>query len=230
MKDEVVVPSENAITFHSKQASAWEAGYSSRTFSVRLDVLESLLHGQNLTGQYWLDVGCGTGTLARWLTERKCCDVLGVDASTEMIDNCDRVFGTEFRVVRDICDLQIADSTFDGVLCSCVLEYTPSPEAALRELRRVIKKGGCLLASVPNANPFARLPQIALHRVSKLIGRERLTYLDYSKWSYSSSSFSRLLNRCGFVSRDFRKFGEVRVRNLKITGDGTLIMFLAMAA
>jgi 2-polyprenyl-3-methyl-5-hydroxy-6-metoxy-1,4-benzoquinol methylase len=227
---EVFVPSENAVSFHSKQAGTWEAGYSSRTFSMRMDVLENLLRAHNLTGKYWLDAGCGTGTLARWLAERKGCDVLGVDASAEMIDKCDRAPGTAFRTVRDICDLPIDDSTFDGILCSSVIEYTRSPEEALGELRRVIKRGGLLLISVPNANLLARLPQLALNRASRFLGRELLSYLTYSKWSYSSALFSRLLNGCGFVVCDQRKFGEVRVRNFRINGDGTMIMFLATAA
>jgi ubiquinone/menaquinone biosynthesis C-methylase UbiE len=220
----------DAIGFHSEQATAWEAGYSNPTVAVRFDILASLLRDRNLSGQSWLDAGCGTGTLARWLAEQKSCEVLGVDASAEMIDNCGRVPGTAFRAVRDICDLPIDDSTFDGILCSSVIEYTRSPEAALRELRRVIKRGGLFLVSVPNANPLARLPQLALNRASRLFGRELLNYLTYSKWSYSSASFSRLLNACGFVVCDYLKFGEVRVRNFRISGDGTMIMFLATAA
>jgi ubiquinone/menaquinone biosynthesis C-methylase UbiE len=223
------VAQENAISFHSQQANSWESGYSSRTFSVRLDILKGLLNNRDLAGQTWLDAGCGTGTLARWLAAHKGCQVLGVDASEPMIANCERGPGTEFRVIRDISNLEIADSTFDGILCSSVLEYTGSPEQALRELRRVLKSGGILLVSVPNASPLARLPQVALYWLTKFTHRRKLTYLDHSKWSYSRRSFARMLRRCAFSPCDHRKFGEVRLSNIKITADGTMLMVLAEA-
>src|SRR5215469_10076613 len=112
---------EDAVSYHSKQAGDWTGKYSTRTFSVRFDVLESLLQENHLAGQYWLDAGCGTGTLARWLAEKKQCRVLGVDASAEMIMQCEAAPGTEFHIIRDICKLEFADGQFNGVLCSSVL-------------------------------------------------------------------------------------------------------------
>ena len=221
--------SDDAISFHSKQAGAWESKYSDPTFSVRLDVMDSLLGDRDLSGQNWLDAGCGTGTLARWLASQRRCQVLGVDGSAQMIANCRCVAGTEFRTVRDICDLEVSDESFDGVLCSSVIEYTLSPEAALHELRRVLRKNGLLLVSAPNANPLVRLPQFAIHGATKLIGKTRLTYMEYSKWSYSRASFAGLLSRCSFTPRDFRKYGEVRFRNIRFNIEGTMIMCLAQA-
>ncbi len=74
-----------------------------------------------------------------------------------MIANCNQTQGTEFRGISDISEMDLADGSFDGVLCSSVLEYTRSPEVALRELRRVIRKGGLLVVSVPSSSS-ARLP------------------------------------------------------------------------
>jgi ubiquinone/menaquinone biosynthesis C-methylase UbiE len=222
--------SEDAINFHSKQATTWEANQSDPTFSVRLEVLQSLLADRNLSGQQWLDAGCGTGTLARWLASQRGCRVLGVDGSAEMIANCRQIAGTEFRTVRDICDLELSDGNFDGVLCSSVIEYTPSPEAALRELRRVLKKGGLLLVSAPNANPMVRLPQFAIHAITKLIGKPLLSYLEYSSWSYSPASLSKLLEHCSFMPGGYRKYGKVRFFNIRFNIEGTTIMFLAQAA
>jgi ubiquinone/menaquinone biosynthesis C-methylase UbiE len=220
----------DAIGFHSEQATAWEAGYSNPTFAVRFDILATLLHDRNLSGQVWLDAGCGTGTLARWLASRKACRVLGVDASAQMIANCDQTPGTEFRVISDISKMDLTDGAFDGVLCSSVLEYTRSPEAALRELRRVIRKGGLLLVSVPSSSLLARLPTLIVYWLTKPLGRWRqLSFLDHSKVAYSPHSFSRLLRLCRFEPQDFRKFGEVRFGGFKISFDGTMIMFLAVA-
>jgi ubiquinone/menaquinone biosynthesis C-methylase UbiE len=110
-----------------------------------MEVLDELLVGHDITGQNWLDAGCGTGTLARFLAERKGCKVLGVDASQEMISRCAPDPNTEIRQIRDICEIGLPDATFDGVLCSSRLEYVPDPLAALRELRRFCDRMVCCL-------------------------------------------------------------------------------------
>jgi 2-polyprenyl-3-methyl-5-hydroxy-6-metoxy-1,4-benzoquinol methylase len=216
-----------AVQFHSQIASGWESNYASDVFSVRLKVLDELLAGHDLTGQNWLDAGCGTGTLARFLAGRKGCKVLGVDASEEMISRCAPAPNTEFRQIRDICETGLADATFDGVLCSSTLEYVPDPSAALRELCRVLKPNGMLLVSVPNSHPIARWPLVTMFWLTKRLGRRRwYEYLDHSKHCYSKSGFGDLLRRCGFHAEDVRTFGG---RNgSPILSQGTLLMFRAV--
>jgi SAM-dependent methyltransferase len=53
----------------------------------------------------------------------------------------------------DLTRLPFDDDTFDGAVCGEVLEHIPDDGAALRELRRVLKPGGTLVATVP-ANPW----------------------------------------------------------------------------
>jgi len=227
----MVIVQDNAVTFHSKQASSWTGLYSTPTFAVRFEILEGLLQQHHLSGQCWLDAGCGTGTLARWLAERQGCSVIGVDASPEMIAQCDPIPGVEFGVIKDICELGFAGGKFDGILCSSVLEYLDSPETALAELRRVVRDDGLLLVSVPNSHFWTRLNLLATYWVTRPLGRKRqFTFLDHSKWCYSPETFSQLLRSCGFVPLAFRKYGECRFRKLGIKGDGSMIMFLAKAA
>lgn len=49
--------------------------------------------------------------------------------------------------------LPFPDATFDRIICSEVLEHIPDDEAALRELRRVLKPDGVLAATVPTWLP-----------------------------------------------------------------------------
>jgi len=51
----------------------------------------------------------------------------------------------------DVTDLDLADDSFDAVLCSHVLEHVPDDGAAMRELRRVTAPGGFCLVMVPLA-------------------------------------------------------------------------------
>jgi ubiquinone/menaquinone biosynthesis C-methylase UbiE len=153
-----------------------------------------------------------------------------VDASAQMIANCNQTQGTEFRVISDISKMDLPDGSFNGVLCSSVLEYTRSPEVALRELRRVLRKGGLLVVSVPSSSLLARLPTLVVYWLTKPFGRWRqLSFLDHSKVAYSPASFSRLLRQCRFEPKNSRKFGEVRFGSFKISFDGTMIMFVAVA-
>lgn len=49
----------------------------------------------------------------------------------------------------DITDMPYADGTFDLLLCSHVLEHVPDDRAAMREVARVLKRGGSALIMVP---------------------------------------------------------------------------------
>ncbi len=55
----------------------------------------------------------------------------------------------ECDLICDITSLPVADSTYDFILCSDVFEHLPNPEAALKELSRVLKKGGDILVTSP---------------------------------------------------------------------------------
>ncbi len=215
-----------AVDFHSQAATTWDAGYTTKVYSVRKDIILDLLKDRDLAGQKWLDAGCATGTLARFLADQKGCKVLGVDASDEMIRNATTTPHTEFRLINDICETGAPDAAFDGVLCSSVIEYVAKPNTALRELNRVLKKDGTLLISVPSSHPIARWPVVLLYWLSKPFGRRRLfNYLDHSKHSFSESGFRRLLESCGFRAEAVRIYGGPR--GTPILGHGTLMMVRA---
>ena len=52
-------------------------------------------------------------------------------------------------VKADICALPFQDNSFDLILCNHVLEHIPDDATAMKELFRVLKKGGTLIAQVP---------------------------------------------------------------------------------
>ncbi len=53
-------------------------------------------------------------------------------------------------VVADICSsVPFPDECFDLVICTSVLEHVEDPESALRELRRVTRRGGRIWLEVP---------------------------------------------------------------------------------
>ena len=52
-------------------------------------------------------------------------------------------------IKADICALPFEDETYDLILCNHVLEHIPDDRKAMRELYRILKKGGTLIAQVP---------------------------------------------------------------------------------
>lgn len=51
----------------------------------------------------------------------------------------------------DIMNIPFADSSFDMVICSHVLEHVPDDLTAMKELRRVIRPSGAVIVMVPTA-------------------------------------------------------------------------------
>ena len=202
-----------AVAYHASLAHAWEGRYRKQQFQMRRRVMLDSLQGRNLPGTLWLDAGCGSGTLARWLANRGC-SVLGVDAASEMVavatlaaqskNYSDRL---GFVRITTIARLALDDHSLDGILCSSVLEYVSDPVACLTEFYRVLKPGGVLLVSVPNRNSVVRQIQRACHRIGEALGQSWCEFLNYSHHQYSKREFQKLLGQTGFSSEKLVPFG-----------------------
>ena len=208
------IPTEfDAVAYHASLADEWEHRYRKPSFQTRQAVLTKSLRGRDLTGTRWLDAGCGTGVLTRWLARRGC-RVVGVDAASEMLAAARSAAAEKysdrlsFVRVLTIAHLAIEDRSLDGILCSSVLEYVPDPSACLTEFARVLKPGGLLLVSVPNRNSVVRRIQVACHRLGGFFGRSWCAFLDYSRHHYSRSEFERVLVHAGFSGEKFVPFGS----------------------
>lgn len=95
-----------------------------------------------------LEVGCGTGPVARELAAWPGVDeVTGVDPSPFFLDRA-RMLARDIPNLRfepaDGRDLPFADSAFDLVVFHTTLCHIPGPDAALREAFRVVRPGGRL--------------------------------------------------------------------------------------
>jgi ubiquinone/menaquinone biosynthesis C-methylase UbiE len=100
-------------------------------------------------GERLLEVGPGTGyyslPVAGWLSPGGSLDV--VDVQHEMLDHTVRRASEEgidniAPALADARELPFGEDTFDGAYLVTVLGEIPDQDAALRELRRVVRSGG----------------------------------------------------------------------------------------
>jgi SAM-dependent methyltransferase len=103
-----------------------------------------------------LDVGCGNGMHTLKAAEY-CRTIIGIDYNADSLDCALRLAkGQEqknvmFRKINlEEEPLPFAHSSFDKVLFLDTLEHLREREKVLREIKRVLKRGGMLLLSAPN--------------------------------------------------------------------------------
>ena len=101
-------------------------------------------------------------------------------------------------VVADLHDLPLADGEFDFVVCTEVLEHLAEPAQALRELRRVLRRGGGLLITVPfvielHEEPydFFRYTPHALRHLLTETGFEEIAVEPLTGWASTLSHVLR---------------------------------------
>jgi ubiquinone/menaquinone biosynthesis C-methylase UbiE len=104
------------------------------------DLLDALEPGRAL------DAACGTGRHTSHLLERGH-DVVGVDATAEMLAVArEKAPGARFEQ-GDVCDLRFDDGEFDLAVCGLALEHVADLDRAVSELARVVRPEGRVLIS-----------------------------------------------------------------------------------
>ena len=98
-----------------------------------------------------LEVGCGNGVTAVFLSQKYGCNVIGIDSSETMIALAARqaeaeglAHKAEF-LMADAVNLPFPDSMFDIIICEAVFSIIVDKEKAAKEFRRVLRSGGKLL-------------------------------------------------------------------------------------
>jgi SAM-dependent methyltransferase len=117
------------------------------------------------TGQRILEVGAGPGHLWRQNSERIPPAVVLVlsDLSEGMLGEARRQLGgraESLYVTGDAQALPFPDTSFDVVIANHMLYHVPDREQALRELRRVVRPGGRLVASTVGRRHMAELGEL----------------------------------------------------------------------
>jgi demethylmenaquinone methyltransferase / 2-methoxy-6-polyprenyl-1,4-benzoquinol methylase len=171
-------------------------------------------------GDVVLDVATGTGLVARAVSERYGCDVVGLDRSGDMLSAAAARNG-HIGLVRGRAEsLPFPDESFDHLTFTYLLRYVDDPAATMRELARVVRPGGRIAAldfGVP-PNPILR----TMWRIYTSIGLPLIGRAISNQWAsvgaFLRGSIERFdrQHRPGDVERYWRDAGltDVRVRRM----------------
>jgi len=121
-------------------------------------------------GMRVLDVGCGGGRHIRQTRLIPGITAVAVDLGAQEVKDTAKMLreldeipvayggsvpgaGPWFSLRGSVYELPFADESFDCVIISEVLEHLGEDDRALREISRVLKRGGTLAVSVPRRGP-----------------------------------------------------------------------------
>ena len=156
-----------------------------------------------------VDVGCGSlGLLGRRdgrLMDLQA-DAVGIDIDRQSLAT-NRSVG--HRLCASCYSLPLQDNSVDIVVCRWVFEHLQSPEKAMQEFARVLRKGGFLYVKTPNVLNYAMtiswLTPTAFHNafLSKSGMRENIPTFYRAN---SSRALNRLAAQTGFTVRTLERW------------------------
>ena len=116
-----------------------------------------------------LVVGCGSGLEAAILAQQLKTEVFGIDIEDDFDEQAQKFAKLQ---TGDAMNLSFDDESFDFVFSYHALEHIENPNKALREIHRVLKKGGGFWIGTPNKS-----------RIVGYIGGKKTSVSQKVKWN-----------------------------------------------
>jgi methionine biosynthesis protein MetW len=104
-----------------------------------------------LRGERLLDVGCGDGDITLLLKERMGAkEAYGLELAHEAVTAAKQKGIICYQLDIDETDFPFNDEFFDSVYCGEIIEHLFNPDHLLKEVFRVLKRGGRCVITTPN--------------------------------------------------------------------------------
>lgn len=184
-------------------------------------------------GKEILDAGCGVGYGSAVLSDAGAARVVGVDNDADAVANASSRYGgrdtVEFRH-GDLRELPFEDFSFDLIVCFEAIEHVDRQDAALDELRRVLREDGHLLISSPNRDVYPPGNPHHLHEYTpeELAQALATRFEAVDLWRQHTWLASLLLDDASAAS-DLETEIETNVRKLSPLDPGSELYTLAAA-
>jgi len=146
----------------------------------------------------FLDIGTNMGFFLRHTRGRKW-NVFGVEPSPSLSGMARKYFGLNVKTSY-LEDAGFQDNFFDIVTMTDVFEHISNPNKILKDVRKILKKGGILFIKVPNGN--YNLLKLNLARMTKKTHNYDIfdSYEHVTHFTYET--LKRVLEESGFKIKD----------------------------
>jgi len=132
-------------------------------------------------GERILDIGCGNGHMLRKIKD-EFHELYGMDISPSRLQEAKKKIEElypsdilKFKFIEGNADrsLPFPDNYFDTILCVAVIEHVYDIFFLVKEIYRMLKPGGCVIAQVPNIGYLK-------YRIQFLLGKLPATSFPYN--------------------------------------------------
>ena len=103
------------------------------------------------------DVGCGHGSVTRWLAHRTGATAIGIDPSEVALRRGSAVEDGVRYVIGEPAAVGLRTRSMGAVMVIDTMQFAVDADQVLRELFRVVRNGGMALAVGPVPRPLRRL-------------------------------------------------------------------------
>ena len=171
--------------------STYASHYNAIWDSPLIDALRAEIHGALAGAARILDLGCGTGLLARHHSSAGAGPIphrdpagqfwIGADDSVAMLEHARARGRIDEAFHADASRLPINAGSVDAVVTANLLQFHPNPAAVVSEALRVVRPGGVVVATWP----VDGLTPAMVWRAERLFGRRlasRLQARARRKW------------------------------------------------
>lgn len=110
-------------------------------------------------GRVFVDIGCGLGFDVERIARKTSARVFGLDASHRLLEEARhrsqtlRLTNAQY-VHEDAQSMSFEDNRFDGARVDRVLQHVEDPNRVLKEMARVVRKGGRVVCAEPDWGSF----------------------------------------------------------------------------
>lgn len=161
-------------------------------------------------GDRILDVGCGTGIVARYAYKSlgDSVQITGVDVNEIVLDKareiCTPIAAPIEWKQADAAALPFSSGKFDVVLCQQGLQYFPDRSRALSEMNRVLANEGRVVFSIWRSLEYSPF-YLTLHEIlGKYVNTEAASILASAYTLHDSEKLRRLFEFAGFKNIQIR--------------------------
>lgn len=170
-----------------------------------------LAYVPNNQNQIVLDLGCGTGSLTNELS-KKAGRIIGVDGSTDMIQQAKKLYPTIDFQVMDACHL-IWKNNFDVIFSNAVFHWIKKQDLLLKGVYDALNDKGRLVCEMGAFGNIAKIEAA----FQALMGQHGY---DYTSQFYfpSTNAYEQLLKRYGFQIELITDFDRPTPLSDKIRG------------